>query len=87
MKIIDQHMDEETKVKKASKINNIIERLRSNGGTHGPTIWKKRDEIRGKKQESRTAILYDQGNLIEEKGQILIRYKQYFQNLLTLTKP
>ena len=61
--------------------------LREKGGTNGPNIWKIRDQMRGKKQETATAVYDEDGQPVEKQEDILRRYKDYFSNLLTINDP
>ena len=83
LKLIDQHILNESKARHRKKIDKIVQSLRANGGVHGPNFWEVRRRILGKKEEAPAAVKDRDGSKLETTDKILERYKNYYQDLLT----
>ena len=70
-----------------SKVIEIAEKIRKNGGFDANAFWKYAEEIRGRKKETATAMKDEDGNIEEDPEKIKEIHKRYFEKLLKDWEP
>ena len=82
VKTIEERLNQENNKQFETKINKVVEKLKCEKGIHGPSVWEVMRKVKQKKNDPPTAVLDNEGNIIEEAEAIKDRYLEHFTSIL-----
>ena len=82
IKIINEAIKIEDRKQHKSKINKVVNNLKSKNGLNIPNMWEIVKKIKRKKEEPRTAVKSKDGAILEEPEQVKARYLEHFCEIL-----
>ena len=84
--LVEEFLYEEKSKKNYEEVNNVVQKIKSEGGVNSTAFWELKRRIEGRIDEVAHIVEDENGEKLEDKQQILDRYRQYFQNLLETQK-
>ena len=80
--LIAEHIEREKQKKHHLNVTKQIEQIKTEGGVDSTAFWELKRRIEGRTSETAHSIENEEGQLVEEKEEILEVYEKYYQNLL-----
>ena len=81
-RLLTRHVERDMHEKPSRRIKETIESLRRNGGgVKEETFWEFRRKLTGKKEEKPHAMRDGEGNMVEEKEEIINMFQQFYMKL------
>jgi hypothetical protein len=85
--LVTDHIEDELRKKHYKNVNMEVDKIKKEGGVDSTVFWELKRRIEGKRNEETAHMMENEdGDIVEEKKEILEVYKNYYQKLLT-TKP
>ena len=84
--LINEHIEEERKKKHHQKVNMEIDNIKKEGGVDSTAFWELKRRIEGRTAETAHVIENEEGEIVEDKKEILKVYERFYQKLLATQK-
>ena len=82
-KLINEYIYNEIRREERKRIDNIIKELEESGGIKSNKFWELREIMKNKNEEPKTSIMDKNGEMKENKKEIINVYKDFYERLLT----
>ena len=86
-KLLQQFIEEEKKKQEKIKILETAKNIKKEGGFDANAFWKHEEKMKGRKTETATAMIDENGKIEEDPEKIKEIYKKFYQKLLKDREP